>query len=127
VRQVCSEKTAQRMTEAMEAVVVEGTGKKAAIEGVRVAGKTGTAQRFNPLTKKYQQGHFTVSFVGFAPAEAPKAVAVIIIDDPKAENKSDLYGGKLAAPLFSKVMKNTLELLNVNPVASAPTQPGGDQ
>lgn len=127
VRQVCSPATARAMTEALENVVIEGTGKKAQIEGVRVAGKTGTAQRCNPDNGRYQHGHYVVSFVGFAPVESPKVAAVIIIDDPKSENKSDLYGGKLAAPLFARVMKNALDLLNTTPVASAPSAPNPPQ
>lgn len=115
VRQVCSARTATRFTEAMEAVVKEGTGKQAAIEGIRVAGKTGTAQRMDPKTHKYPPGHFVVSFVGFAPAEDPKVSCVIVMDDPKAEDRKQLYGGKLAAPVFAEVVKRTLNHLSVAP------------
>ncbi|MDB6119678.1 MAG: hypothetical protein JWO08_3459 [Verrucomicrobiaceae bacterium] len=115
VRQVCSARTATRFTEAMEAVVTEGTGKQAAIPGVRVAGKTGTAQRFDPRTKNYPKGHFVVSFVGFAPAEDPKVTCVVVMDDPQAEDRKQLYGGKLAAPVFAEVVKSTLDHLAVAP------------
>ncbi|MDB6140090.1 MAG: hypothetical protein JWO94_3162, partial [Verrucomicrobiaceae bacterium] len=115
VRQVCSARTATRFTEAMEAVVTEGTGKQGAIEGVRVAGKTGTAQRFDPRTKNYPKGHFVVSFVGFAPADDPKVACVVVMDDPQAEDRKQLYGGKLAAPVFAEVVKSTLAHLAVAP------------
>ena len=115
VRQVCSAHTATRFTEAMEAVVTEGTGKQAAIEGVRVAGKTGTAQRFDPKTKSYPKGHFVVSFVGFAPANDPKVTCVVVMDDPQADDRKQLYGGKLAAPVFAEVVKSTLDHLAVAP------------
>ncbi len=115
VRQVCSAHTAACMTEAMEAVVTEGTGKQAAIEGVRVAGKTGTAQRCDPETKRYPPGHYVVSFVGFAPADNPKVACVIVMDDPQTEDRKQLYGGKLAAPVFAEVVKKTLDYIAVAP------------
>ncbi len=119
VAQACSAATAQKMTEAMTAVVKEGTGKQAAIEGTIVAGKTGTAQRYDAEAKgkqdKYPPGHYVVSFVGFAPAEAPKVACVIVLDDPKASDPSMLYGGKLAAPLFSDVVQTTLTHLDAAP------------
>ena len=115
VRQVCSAHTAARFTEAMEAVVTEGTGKQAKIDGIRVAGKTGTAQRFDPKTKSYPKGHFVVSFVGFAPADDPRVTCVIVMDDPQEEDHKQLYGGKLAAPVFAEVVKSTLDHLAVAP------------
>ncbi len=117
VRQVCSPRTAARITEAMEAVVTEGTGKRAALLPIRVAGKTGTAQRFNPVTKTYQAGHFVVSFVGFAPADDPKLACVVVIDDPKAADHHDLYGGKLAAPLWADIMKRALAQIGATSIA----------
>ena len=115
VRQVCSARTAGFMTEAMEAVVTEGTGKQAAIEGVRVAGKTGTAQRCDPTTRRYTPGHYVVSFVGFAPANNPKVACVIVMDDPQSDDRKQLYGGKLTAPIFAEVVKKTLDYIAVAP------------
>ncbi len=115
VRQAISARTAAKMVEAMESVVLEGTGKQAAIEGVRVAGKTGTAQRFDPVTKKYQTSRRVVSFAGFAPVEHPKLACLVVLDDPKTEEKSELYGGKLAAPLFAEIIKNALDQMAVAP------------
>jgi cell division protein FtsI (penicillin-binding protein 3)/stage V sporulation protein D (sporulation-specific penicillin-binding protein) len=113
------------MTEAMEAVVIEGTGKRAALEGVRAAGKTGTAQRFNPDTKKYEKGHFVVSFVGFAPVEHPRFACVVILDDPQADDHHELYGGKLAAPLWKDIMTSALAQIGIPAVAT--TTPGDGQ
>jgi cell division protein FtsI/penicillin-binding protein 2 len=113
--QVCSSQVARQITDALEGVVTEGTGKLAAVPNTRVAGKTGTAQRMDPKTKRYLPGHFVVSFAGFAPAQSPELTCVVILDDPKAEQASQLYGGKLAAPIFSQVMTQALDLLHATP------------
>jgi cell division protein FtsI/penicillin-binding protein 2 len=118
VRQACSAATARKIADSLEAAVVEGTGKQAAIEGLRVAGKTGTAQRYDPEAKgkdKYPDGHFVVSFAGFAPVENPRIACVIVIDDPKSSEKGQLYGGKLAAPVFAKVVGRAFELMAIAP------------
>lgn len=118
VRQACSANTARKIAESLEAAVAEGTGKQAAIEGIRVAGKTGTAQRYDPEAKgkdKYPDGHFVVSFAGFAPVENPRLACVIVIDDPKSSEKGQLYGGKLAAPVFAKVVGRAFELMAIAP------------
>lgn len=115
VRQAVSARTAALMVDALESVVIEGTGKKAAVEGVRVAGKTGTAQRYDPISKKHQSSRRVVSFAGFAPVEQPKLACLVVLDDPKTEDKTELYGGKLAAPLFAEIVKNALEQMAVAP------------
>lgn len=115
VRQAVNARVAALMTDALETVVKDGTGKKAAIEGVRVAGKTGTAQRYDPILKKYQSSRRVVSFAGFAPVEQPKIACLVVLDDPKTEVHTDLYGGKLAAPLFAEIVKNALEQMAAAP------------
>jgi cell division protein FtsI/penicillin-binding protein 2 len=111
VRQVCSASVAAQVLKMMKAVVEEGTGKLAAVEGVGVAGKTGTAKLYDPKAKgklRYLEGHYTVSFLGVAPADNPRLACLIVLEDPKVDDHSLLYGGKLAAPLFSQVVKEAL-------------------
>ena len=119
VRQAISERVAKQMTEAMVGVVTEGTAKQAAIPGIAVAGKTGTAQRFDPTNKHdpYPPGHYVPSFVGFAPAEAPKVACVIVLDDPKTDG-TVAYGGKIAAPIFADIVQSALAHLDAMPERS---------
>jgi cell division protein FtsI/penicillin-binding protein 2 len=124
VRRVCSQKTADSMRKAMIGVVTNprGTGAQAAIPGVTVAGKTGTSQLYNATGTAIRTGHYCVSFAGFAPAESPSLCAIIVVDDPDA-SKEDLTGGKLAAPIFSRLVQRCLQNLAVarvgQPVASS--------
>lgn len=107
VRQVISEKTSQEMRSILEQVVSTGTGKKGQIEGYKVAGKTGTAQKV--VDGKYVQGVDIVSFAGFAPADNPQIACIVIVDEPKHEK----MGGMVAGPVFSSIMADTLRYLNV--------------
>ncbi len=120
VRRVCSEKAATMMREAMVSVVNDphGTGKRAAIPEITVAGKTGTSQRRSDDGRGYEDGHYCVSFGGFAPAENPQLCAIIVLDDPQAP-ESELYGGKLAAPIFAQLMKQSLHTISVTQAGSA--------
>ena len=121
VRRVCSEKTAATMKKAMIGVVEnpKGTGMQAAIPGITVAGKTGTSQLYSADGRSIRTGHYCVSFGGFAPAENPSLCAIIVVDDPKT--KEDLTGGKLAAPIFSRLMQRCLQSMAVAEVGKAPT------
>ena len=122
VRRVCSAKAADLMRQVMEGVVSEkGTGAKAAIENVRVAGKTGTAQLYKDKGKGVDEGHYCVSFAGFAPADHPQFAAIVIVDDPHAPHE-ELLGGVLAGPIFAQMMKQSLEQAAVaKPQAASPT------
>jgi cell division protein FtsI/penicillin-binding protein 2 len=111
--QICKARTAELMKQAMMRVVTEGTGKLAAIKNVAVAGKTGTSQRYDEDLKRYVEGQYNTSFVGFAPADDPKVVCVVMMDNPKAE-KNALYGGKVAAPIFAEIVKEALDHLSVD-------------
>jgi cell division protein FtsI (penicillin-binding protein 3) len=118
VRQAVSRETAATMARWLVGVVedAKGTGKKARLEGWRVAGKTGTAQKVDPFTHNYSDSRRFSSFVGFAPAEAPRVVVGIFVDEPKVENR---YGGEIAAPAFREVVEYAMKTLGVPPAAIA--------
>ena len=105
-RQVISKRTADQVTEAMEATVTAGTAKNGYVSGYRVAGKTGTSEKLPD--RKYYIG----SFCGYAPADNPRITVLIVIDEPKA---GSYYGGTVAAPVASQVIEKTLNYLNVEP------------
>jgi cell division protein FtsI (penicillin-binding protein 3) len=112
VRRVISPATAKRVTQILEDVVSEkGTGPLAAIDGYRVAGKTGTSQKVDPKTKRYSRKDYVAVFVGFAPANEPKIVVLVMIDEPR-RSKS---GGIVAGPVFRDVGAWTLNSLHINP------------
>jgi cell division protein FtsI (penicillin-binding protein 3) len=101
VRRVVSEETAAKITDMLVSVVEEGTGKEAALPWARVAGKTGTAEVFDPETKSYSNDKYVASFIGFAPAYDPKVVCLVVIDQPEGIS----YGGLVSAPLFREIME----------------------
>jgi cell division protein FtsI (penicillin-binding protein 3) len=110
---VVSAQTAQQLRIMMESVVSgQGTAPSAAIPGYRVAGKTGTAMRYNSACSCYSG--YTASFIGFAPADAPKYVISVTIQDPKGAH----YGGSLAGPVFKKVMTFVLQSEHVAPTGT---------
>lgn len=104
VRRVVSEKAAREMVDILKLTVKDGTGKKAAVEGVEVAGKTGTSQKIDPVTKRYTHEKYISSFVGFAPADDPKICVAVIVDEPKGA----YYGGAVAAPVVGRVLSRGL-------------------
>ncbi|MDS1269404.1 penicillin-binding protein 2 [Lipingzhangella sp. LS1_29] len=109
---VVSAETAEELTLMLEAVMGEhGTGSSVRVPGYRVAGKTGTAQRVNPDTGTYEDGGYTATFVGFAPAEDPELVVQVVLDDPE----EDHYGASAAGPVFVDVMEFGLQSLDVPP------------
>ncbi|MBL0732482.1 MAG: penicillin-binding protein 2 [Desulfosarcina sp.] len=109
-RRVVSPETAQAVIKMLKSVVSEkGTGINAAIDGYSVCGKTGTAQKIDD-TGKYAKGKYTASFIGFIPAEKPKAVILVIIDEPHDNH----YGGIVAAPVFRKIALKTLDYMNMS-------------
>jgi cell division protein FtsI (penicillin-binding protein 3) len=116
VRQVIRPETARTLTEMMVNVVANGTGHNAAIPGYDVAGKTGTAQKMDPATKRYSRAPGVLSFVGFAPAEDPRLAMIVLLDEPKNEK----WGSEAAAPIFSAIGREALRYLNVAPRDSSP-------
>ncbi len=125
-RRVISENTSSIVRGMLQGVVEgeEGTGELARIPGYSVAGKTGTAEKVDPETGLYGGGYFT-SFVGFAPADDPEYLTLVLIDDPQ----TTYWGEVVAAPAFHKVMSFTLSYMNVPPDRkdTAAAQPTGAQ
>lgn len=106
-RTVISESTAATVRSMMESVVREGTGKNAYLEGYRIAGKTGTAQKLDSGSNTY-----IASFIAFAPADDPKVAILVGVDSPSGYLTS---GGALAAPVAKEVLKSTLDYIGVEP------------
>ncbi|MGV3659439.1 MAG: peptidoglycan D,D-transpeptidase FtsI family protein [Prosthecobacter sp.] len=113
VWQVCTAKTAATLRDFLEGVVTEGTGSRAAMPGIRVGGKTGTTRRYDPEKKRYIENTYLTSFAGMAPMENPKVVCLVMLDDPKAESAKLVRGGRIAAPIFAEVVRETLDHLAI--------------
>ncbi|MCR2803705.1 penicillin-binding protein [Paenibacillus soyae] len=114
IRQVISEETSRKVGEYLEQVVSDqeiGTGKNAYIEGYRVAGKTGTAQK--SIGGKYSEEKFMVSFIGYAPVDNPRIVLYIAVDEPKDGRYAG--GGTVAAPAFKEIVLKSLRKMGVAP------------
>lgn len=107
---ILSEKTAYTMREILKKVTQEGgTATTAKVEGNNVAGKTGTAQKYDPKIRKYSKDKYVSSFVGFIPAENPRIALIVVIHDPKGAH----YGGVVAGPVFKAISDEALAYLNV--------------
>ncbi|MCK5566807.1 MAG: penicillin-binding protein 2, partial [Actinomycetia bacterium] len=109
---VISRETADSIKEMMFAVVEEGTGTNARIEGVEVCGKTGTAEKVNENGIGYSEGRSITSFIGFAPYDDPKIAIIIVVDEPKGKERT-IWGGTVAAPVFKNIMEYSLNHLKV--------------
>ncbi len=114
VRQVISNETSALTREILESVVADGTGKSAYVPGYRVGGKTGTAQK--AANGVYLSGKYIASFVGFAPANDPKVVVLVVIDEP---NGFSHFGGQIAGPVVKSIISDTLRYLDVKPQYTA--------
>jgi cell division protein FtsI (penicillin-binding protein 3) len=111
-RQVIPPQVAAALTHMLTAVTGEGgTGAEAAIDGIPVAGKTGTAQKPDHEHGGYADNRWLSSFVGFAPADDPRVVLAVVIDEPVIAH----YGGTVAAPAFRRIMQASLRHLEVGP------------
>jgi cell division protein FtsI/penicillin-binding protein 2 len=113
---VISEETAAKVKKILLNVVLEGTGVQAQIPGFTVIGKTGTAQKFDPIEKRYLSSSHVSSFIGFVAREKPLFSLIAVIDDPKGH----YYGGQVAAPLFRSIAKKILLYLGVSPEEQTP-------
>jgi cell division protein FtsI/penicillin-binding protein 2 len=118
VREVVSAKTAGFVADALQRVVSDqGTAPLARVEGYTVAGKTGTAQKISPHGG-YLDGRFIVSFAGFLPADQPKLMGLVIVDDAPIGSSAN-YGGLVAAPVFSKIASRAVRYLDIPPESAA--------
>ncbi len=110
-RRVISAQSADAVLGLMEEVIgPDGTGYRAAVPGYRVAGKTGTTQKFT--TGGYSENRYTAVFAGVAPASNPRLAVVVVVDEP---NNGEYYGGKVAAPVFSSIVAGASRILAIPP------------
>lgn len=108
VRDVITSETSKKVAHALESVVTNGSGRNAYIEGYRVGGKTGTAQKVKDGS--YMHGNYILSFIGFMPADDPKVVVYVAIDNPKGVVQ---YGGTVAAPIAKAILEDCASALNI--------------
>ena len=108
VRDVITSETSKKVALALESVVTNGSGRNAYIEGYRVGGKTGTAQKVKDGS--YMHGNYILSFIGFMPADDPKVVVYVAIDNPKGVVQ---YGGTVAAPIAKAILEDCASALNI--------------
>ena len=108
VRNVISEETSKKVREALENVVANGSGRTSYIDGYRVGGKTGTAQKVE--NGRYMSNNYILSFIGFLPADNPKVVVYIAIDNPKGTVQ---YGGTTVGPISKAVLKDCIKALDI--------------
>jgi cell division protein FtsI (penicillin-binding protein 3) len=106
---VISELASAQMRKMMEGVVLYGTGKPAQLDGYSSAGKTGTAQKIDPVTHLYSKSLHIASFAGFAPVNNPVISVAVVLDSPKGA----YYGNEVAAPVFAEIAQQVLEYLGV--------------
>ncbi|OBW54674.1 penicillin-binding transpeptidase domain-containing protein [Solibacillus isronensis] len=100
-RTVISEETSAKVRAALESVVANGSGRAAFRDGLRIGGKTGTAQKV--IDGRYKDGEYIVSFIGFAPADNPKVVVYVALDNPKS---STVFGSTIAAPIVGQIIED---------------------
>ncbi len=110
LRRVISPETSRAVVQMLELVTgPNGSGFRAAVEGIRTAGKTGTAQKYDLIQKEYSSDRYVSSFIGVAPSQAPKFVVLVVLDEPRRA----MYGGTTAAPVFSNVVRELVQLWQI--------------
>lgn len=119
-RRVIGKETAIQLRGMLEDVTLNGTAKRAQLDGYSAAGKTGTAQKIDPATRTYSATKHIASFVGFAPVSNPAVVIIVVIDEPMGA----YHGGDIAAPVFRQIAEQVLPELGVMPDTDfkAPTE-----
>ena len=109
-QRILTAKTAETFKDILKSVTEEGgTAKSASVDGNQVAGKTGTAQMIDPVTKRYSRDKYVSSFVGFVPADNPRLAMIVVVYEPRGQ----IYGGVVAAPVFREISRQALSYLNV--------------
>lgn len=111
IRQALAPETAAAMRQMLTAVVEKGTGAMAAVPGYSVGGKTGTAQKRDPVTKRYSTRNYVASFCGIFPAADPQLTIFVVLDEPKG----DYYASSRAAPVFARVASRAAHYLGIRP------------
>jgi cell division protein FtsI (penicillin-binding protein 3) len=110
---IISRTTAAELRQMLKGVLgPEGTASEVSIPGYELAGKTGTASKIDPATGEYSKTAYVASFIGFAPANDPKLLCAIVVDEPSA---GSIYGGTVAAPAFGQIMSFALPYLGIAP------------
>jgi stage V sporulation protein D (sporulation-specific penicillin-binding protein) len=109
LRQVISADTSEKVRLMMESVVVNGSGKLAYIPGIRSGGKTGTSEKI--VNGLYDSDKVVSSYIGFAPVEDPRAIVLVVVDEPQVES----YGSRVAAPIAGQIMDDALQRLGIEP------------
>ena len=117
VRRVISEESSALVRKVLQSVVDNGTGRNCRIEGYKVGGKTGTAQKYDAYGR-VDQGKYICSFIGFAPADNPRFVCLIIVDEPDVDQ---IFGSTVAAPFVKNVLEDVLHYMNVRPTEASDT------
>jgi cell division protein FtsI/penicillin-binding protein 2 len=111
-RRVISQSTAAQLRQMLEgAFAPGGTASEVSIPGYKLAGKTGTANKIDPITHEYSKSSYVASFIGFAPARNPRLLIAVMVDEPQTE----IYGGVVAAPAFGKIASFALPYLRIPP------------
>lgn len=108
-KNVISEKASRMLAQMLEGVISEGSGKKAYIEGYKIGGKTGTAQKYE--NGRIAQGKYVSSFVGFFPSDEPKYLALVVVDEPQGQ----YYGSVVAAPCAKEIFQGIIDRKNIRP------------
>jgi cell division protein FtsI/penicillin-binding protein 2 len=121
-RQVVTPETCRKVIPALQDVVAAGTAKSAVVPGFKVAGKTGTAQKIDPKGG-YMSGHYVSSFIGFLPADDPKFVLLVTLDDPTVKGEL-AFGGRTAAPVFSQIAARAVNYMDLRPTEQVPPPAG---
>lgn len=107
-KQVIREETSKKVRAALESVVANGSGRQAFRDGLRIGGKTGTAQKVE--NNRYMENNYIVSFIGFAPADNPQIVVYVAIDNPK---KATQFGGVVAAPIVGQIIEDVAPFVGI--------------
>ena len=111
VRRTIDAATDKTLVGLLEQVVATGGGRKAAVRGYRIAGKTGTAQKINEYGTGYTEGLYIASFCGFGPVENPQLTLLVVIDEPSGT----FYGGQIAAPVASRIFSQVFRYMRIEP------------
>ena len=112
--------TARSLTQALVGVTQKGTARLAQVPGFTVAGKTGTANKWDPQKREYSKTKYLSSFIGFVPAYNPAFTVLVVVDEPQSD---EFYGGRVAAPVFAKIAARIARHMDLTPETPSHTKP----